>query len=100
MNRLTPLMASVLIACAKPAHDVATDAPPTVDATSDCNSACENLRSPAVGCPEGIGAIGGESCEAVCERSSNLRALPLKCWMTAKSAADARGCGSLRCVKP
>lgn len=70
---------------------------PSWEVADACSVACDSLRS--VGCPEANGSLGGQSCQAVCIKASDLRPLPLGCWSRAKDAAEARGCGSLRCVK-
>ncbi len=70
-----------------------------LDIADACAIACDNLRSSALNCPEGHGgAIGGEPCTLTCVRLSEHRPLPLGCWSHAKDAAEARGCGSLRCI--
>lgn len=69
--------------------------PKGTDALAD--SACANLRR--VGCPEGLGSVGGVSCKAIVLKASELRALPLECWTTAETSAAAKGCGSLRCIR-
>lgn len=85
---------------APPIEDPVTPPPlSSADVADACVLACENLRSPRVNCPEGFGSIGGEPCAMTCMIASRLRALPLACWVAAKSAVDARSCGSLRCVK-
>lgn len=62
-----------------------------------CEDACAHLRD--LGCPEGQGSLGGEPCSVTCQRATELRALPLACWSAAKTQADAKACGSLRCVR-
>ncbi len=71
--------------------------PPNWDVSDACKLAGDNLRSAAVGCPEADGSMG-EPFAVICVRTSQRRPLPLGCWSSAKSAAEARGCGSLTCV--
>ena len=69
--------------------------PPPADDQSggaSCAAACSRLLE--LGCPEGEGA-----CAATCSRASELRSLPLACWAAAKTKADAKACGSLRCTR-
>lgn len=79
----------LLLAACSPAPE----APPADPA---CPSACARLR--ALGCPEGQGAKGGESCESICERTRQHRTLPLSCWAGAETVAVAKSCGALRCL--
>lgn len=67
------------------------------DVPAGCASACSNLRT--LDCPEGKGAMSGETCERVCVRANELRPLPVACWAAATTVAAAKGCGSLRCVR-
>lgn len=71
--------------------------PAPADLADACVRACANLRG--LGCPEGDGSIGGEPCSVTCQRASELRPLPVACWSVAKSTAEAKACGSLRCVR-
>lgn len=71
--------------------------PPMGDIGDACVQACTSLRR--IGCPEGQGAIGGETCERRCIIASELRTLPLACWARAEDVPTAKGCGSLRCLK-
>jgi hypothetical protein len=59
--------------------------------------ACSNLRM--LGCPEGFGGINGETCERTLAHATELRPLPVVCWAEKKTVAEAKGCGSLRCIK-
>lgn len=82
--------ALILVGCEAPAT-------PSSDPTATPDTACENLRS--IDCPEGFGSPGGVSCVEVLTRSSARRPLPIGCWAHARSVAEAKGCGSLRCVR-
>lgn len=85
------LLVAALVACS---HDGPAPRSPSHEYTA-AHNACANLR--LVGCPEGNGSVGGVSCETIVMRS--LRPLPLACWTTAASSAEAKGCGSLRCIR-
>jgi hypothetical protein len=92
-HTIAALLCAVLVAaCVGPQHHA--DPPGPADQTS-AENACANFR--AIGCPEGYGSIGGVSCIAIILRSP--RPLPLKCWIGAHNAAEAQGCGSLRCIR-
>lgn len=83
---------------APPVDPVYPPAPPFVgDVDEACSNACTNLRR--LGCPEGQGAIGGETCERRCIIAMELRSMPLACWAKAEDVAFAKGCGSLRCIR-
>lgn len=71
---------------------------PNWDVVDACKIAGDNLRSSAVNCPEGDGSMG-EPFAVICARTMQRRPLPLGCWSAARSAAEARGCGSLTCVR-
>lgn len=71
--------------------------PGPVATADECVRACANLA--AVGCPEGSGSLGGEPCSVTCQRASELRPLPVTCWAASRSSAEAKACGSLRCVR-
>lgn len=97
------LAAAAVGACYGPNAPPAVDplAPPGPDYSRDaeaaCSSACTNLRR--IGCPEGSGAITGETCERRCVIGLELRSLPLACWAEADNVVSARSCGSLRCLR-
>ncbi len=99
--RLVFLLAVALIGCPlRDPVDVHPDYPPlppfsgNVDAA--CEAACTNLRR--LGCPEGYGAVSGETCERRCIVAMELRTMPLDCWTRADNVVLAKSCGSLRCV--
>lgn len=71
--------------------------PGPVELADACVRACANLA--ALGCPEGSGSLGGEPCSVTCQRASELRPLPVACWAAATSTAEAKACGSLRCIR-
>lgn len=83
-----------LLACSA---DKPAEVPLPSGTEAQADEACENLRK--IGCPEGFGSVGGESCLGVLVNASKLRPLPLACWAHAKTGADAKGCGSLRCIR-
>jgi hypothetical protein len=92
----------LLAACydeTKPLPPYYPDYPPSPPMVKpeEAEVACSNLRN--LGCPEGHGAIGGTPCSVVIQRAADLRPLPVACWTLAKSTADARACGSLRCLR-
>jgi hypothetical protein len=87
------VLAALIIGC--PLHN-----PPDVEPVyppSAVGEACANLR--AIGCPEGQGSINGESCERTLTLATDLRPLPVTCWARARNDVEAKGCGSLRCVR-
>lgn len=89
-----------LVACVEPAPTDPTrpPAPPfSGDVDASCSSACTNLRR--LGCPEGSGAISGETCERRCVVAMELRAMPIDCWTAAEDVPSAKACGSLRCLR-
>lgn len=90
-----------LVSCATNREVVEPVPPPAPpfqgNVTDACSSACSNLRR--IDCPEGLGSIGGESCERRCAIAMQLRSMPLECWIRAESPVDARACGSLRCLR-
>lgn len=93
-------LALALIACEPPTIDPLTPIqPPThvEELEAACSGACVNLRR--IGCPEGQGAISGETCERRCAIASELRSIPLSCWAASADVVAARSCGSLRCVR-
>lgn len=63
------------------------------DGSSRYARACEALR--AAGCPEGV----DPECAAVLARGDKVLNMRPACLAGAKSAAEARACGSVRCVK-
>lgn len=75
------------------------DRTPDAELDGACEAACANLRSEVVRCPEGFGSVGGVSCTQVCVSRALRGPTPIQCWAEAKSAEEARACGSLRCVK-
>lgn len=97
------IIVALLVGCydVNKAPPVEPDYPPlprfTGDVQSGCASACNNLRR--VGCPEGSGAVTGETCERRCVVGMELRSMPLECWTKAEDAVAAKSCGSLRCVR-
>jgi hypothetical protein len=82
-----------LVGCPPPQPDT----PPSDDLAADAEVACANLRR--LGCPEGSGAVGGQTCAVIVVRASSLRPLPLACWTEATTVTGAKACGSLRCVR-
>lgn len=64
-----------------------------------CAKACINLG--ALGCPEARAVDGGQSCYAVCAHAEETHKFDLKpaCLAAAKSIAEAKACGSVRCLK-
>lgn len=86
----------LLVACHQ-TQPVEPEPAPVVGDAGACPAACSNLRK--LGCPEGQGAISGESCERRCAVALELRGLPLDCWAHASDVVAAKSCGSLRCVK-
>jgi nitrous oxide reductase accessory protein NosL len=95
------LFVALLVAACGPVPVDPLSPPPSPthieDVESACSSACVNLRR--VGCPEGQGAISGETCERRCAIASELRSMPLACWAKAADVVAARSCGSIRCVR-
>jgi hypothetical protein len=89
------LLAAALAAVVSCAQKPPSPPRPPLNSAADCESACINLGR--LGCPESKGAISGESCARRCLVASELRSLPVACWTSADSAAEARACGSLRC---
>jgi hypothetical protein len=92
----------VALLCLVACYDASKPLPPytpvvPVATADDCVRACAQLA--ALGCPEGSGSLGGEPCSVTCQRASELRPLPLACWASARSSAEAKACGSLRCVR-
>lgn len=85
----------------RPCPDVEPEYPPMprfgADLERACGDACRHLRS--LGCPEGSGSMGGEPCSVTCQRAGSVRPLPLACWADAGTSAEAKACGSLRCVR-
>lgn len=67
------------------------------DVDIGCSRACTNLRR--LTCPEGLGSIGGETCERRCVIGMELRNMPLDCWSKADDVMVAKGCGQLRCIR-
>lgn len=102
MRFVALVLAFVIVGC--PLRDpvdvepVYPPAPPFSGNVDDsCSSACMNLRR--LGCPEGSGAISGETCERRCVVAMALRAMPLECWIKAEDVVAAKSCGSLRCIR-
>jgi len=91
----------VLLVAGCQLHDPDPVYPPaplfTGDVDSACANACANLRR--FGCPEGYGSISAETCERRCVIATELRSLPLVCWAKAQDVFEAKGCGSLRCIR-
>lgn len=85
-----------LAGCSPPKSSPAEPAQPVGDAGA-CSGACSNLRR--LGCPEGQGAISGETCERRCAVALELRAMPLDCWAAAGDVTAAKSCGQLRCIR-
>ncbi len=94
MRIVLALMLASVVGCYDPkrAPPVEPNYPPGTTLEEACSVACERLRS--IGCGEGHGVIGGATCTATCIRSSELRSLPLACWASSQSPADARACCS------
>lgn len=73
--------------------------PPVETATVPaCAKACKNLK--ALGCPEAERLDGGSTCYAVCAKAeqSGKFGLHPSCVAAAKTAGEARNCGSIRCM--
>lgn len=87
-------------------QDAATDALDDPDGNVDaaryasCAKACANLGK--LGCPEAATVDGGDSCYAVCAHAVTSHKFDFKaaCLTAAKSAAEAKACGSVRCARP
>lgn len=102
MRFVAIVLAFVIVGCPlRDPVDVEPHYPPSPPFSGDvgeaCTGACTNLRR--IGCPEGQGAIGGETCERRCIIGMELRAMPLACWAKAEDVPSAKGCGSLRCIR-
>ena len=84
--------------CPGPAPTPASDAGAMTDAGPKdwCPEACANVL--ALGCSE---VLPG-NCVAVCRDALAARITPLnpECMAKAKSRAEVRGCGSVRCSEP
>lgn len=95
------LLVALLISCYDPitAPPVEPSYPTSYvgDLEADCSRACVTLRR--IGCPEGQGAISGETCERRCAIAMELRSMPLECWGAATDVVSARSCGSIRCTR-
>jgi hypothetical protein len=65
-----------------------------------CMAMCLNLAKHL--CPEALGVDGGDSCYALCVHSEGTKQFNLKpaCIVAAKTDADIRACGTVRCKKP
>jgi hypothetical protein len=63
-----------------------------------CAKACATLGK--LGCPEAATVDGGQSCYAVCGHAAETKKFDFKapCLATAKTIADAKACGSVRCL--
>ena len=70
---------------------------PADDVGTACALACAHMRE--LGCSEGNGSVGGAPCALTCVKAHELRFLPLSCWISARTPAEARACGSLRCIR-
>lgn len=63
-----------------------------VPATSDCSTACDNMRR--LGCEEGETTDEGATCEMWCENAARSPApLPVACMTRAQSCEAAGNCG-------
>lgn len=65
--------------------------------SSPCGKACDNLRK--IPCVEGY-PKNGVSCYRGCVSMARYQKIPTVCWMTARTQAEARGCGGIRCLTP
>jgi hypothetical protein len=63
-----------------------------------CAKACANLAT--LGCPEARRVDGGQTCYAVCVHTEETHKFDLKptCLAAAKTVAEAKACGSVRCL--
>lgn len=64
-----------------------------------CSKACSKMSE--LGCPEGMPADAGKSCYTLCMDTQASKKFDLKpeCIAVAKSVAEVRGCGTVRCQK-
>jgi hypothetical protein len=92
MKYLLWLFGAFFVGC--PLHNPVPVEPDYPDSAvhATCEAACKNIH--ALSCPE-----GDEQCVTVCKHANEIRPLPLACWANARSVAEARACGSLRCVR-
>lgn len=101
---LVPAIAAACAGCPTPpaptpgvpdAAITTTDAAPSLpDASSDLVAACANMKT--LGCAEGNDPL----CPAVLGHGvdAHITRLDVPCLAGAKSKAEARGCGSVRCL--
>jgi hypothetical protein len=66
--------------------------------SSPCGKACYSLRR--IPCREGYPTAAGVSCYRGCLAMASQQRVPTKCWMLAKTPAEARDCGGIRCLTP
>ena len=88
MRHVLPILVLIVAACAEE---------PVSPHRDDVVSACAGLR--ALGCPEGNGVLGGDTCEVIIARRHTIHPLDLACFAGASDVAAARKCGSLRCQR-
>lgn len=65
-----------------------------------CANACAMLQR--LGCPEGVGRPGEDSCYVVCKRAETTRGridLKPSCVSAARTKDDVRSCGTYRCLE-
>ena len=60
---------------------------------SPCGKACANLKE--IPCPEGL----SKACYRACVKQASLERVPITCWTHAKTPAEARECGLVRCSR-
>lgn len=101
------LLSVVLLGCPPPSpvnpSPDATDgaSPPSpvpldgASLTSDCSGACTFLRS--LGCPEGFGVDGGDTCEVTCNRAQGPFDMKPSCISHAGTLEAVRACGTVAC---
>jgi hypothetical protein len=94
------LVAIALAGC--PSEPVAPPPPVPVDGGAPVDAAaaaCMRLRE--LGCPEGDGVAGGQSCEAVMRHvaSTGRFAIDVECIAFADNIQQIRTCGSIRCQR-
>lgn len=96
------VVAVALVGCPSAKPEPVTPPPAPLEGGAPVDmvaAACMRLRE--LGCPEGDGVDGGQSCETVMRKvaSSGAFAMKADCLAFADTVQQARACGTVRCQR-